>query len=230
MLTINRKQYCQHGRAASEKEWPLTTDELARITPDTIVLIHGLWTTPHSWKAWTRRYESRGYRVLAPAWPDVDLDSDDLQRDASATDPLVVTKVVDHYAGIIRELEEVPIIMGHGVGGLIAQILLDHGVGAAGVAIDPTPVTRAPMLVIAGGADQVSPPPINRTRSELHHKSTAITAYKEFPGRTHHTLDQDGWEEVADYVLRWAVENAIAQPVKAFAEPLESDTPGPVLW
>jgi pimeloyl-ACP methyl ester carboxylesterase len=194
----------------------LTTDELAWITPDTIVLIHGLWTTPRSWEAWTKRYESRGYRVLAPAWPDLDRDIDDLRRDTSAIDHLGVTEVVDHYAGIIRGLEEAPIIMGHGVGGLITQILLDHGVGAAGVAIDPAPVPRAPLLVIAGGADQVSPPSVNRTRSELQHKSTAITAYKAFPGRAHHTLDQDGWEEVADYVLRWAVENAIAQPVKEF--------------
>ena len=194
----------------------MTTDELARITPDTIVLIHGLWTTPRSWEAWTKRYESRGYRVLAPAWPDLDRDVDDLRRDTSAIDHLGATEVVDHYAGIIRELGEVPIIMGHGVGGLITQILLDHGVGAAGVAIDPAPVPRAPLLVIAGDVDQVSPPSVNRTRSELQHSSSAITAYRASPGRAHHTLDQDGWEEVADYVLRWALENAIAQPVTEF--------------
>ena len=37
--------------------------------PDTIVLIHGLWLTPRSWERWIDRYERRGYRVLAPAWP-----------------------------------------------------------------------------------------------------------------------------------------------------------------
>ena len=37
--------------------------------PDTIVLIHGLWMTPRSWEHWEQRYESRGYTVLAPAWP-----------------------------------------------------------------------------------------------------------------------------------------------------------------
>jgi alpha-beta hydrolase superfamily lysophospholipase len=38
-------------------------------TPDTIVLIHGLWMTPRSWENWAARYESRGYKVLTPAWP-----------------------------------------------------------------------------------------------------------------------------------------------------------------
>jgi pimeloyl-ACP methyl ester carboxylesterase len=37
-------------------------------TPGTIVLIHGLWMTSLSWEHWIERYESRGFRVLAPAW------------------------------------------------------------------------------------------------------------------------------------------------------------------
>ena len=37
---------------------------------DTIALIHGLWMTPRSWEKWVERYEGRGYRVLAPAYPD----------------------------------------------------------------------------------------------------------------------------------------------------------------
>jgi pimeloyl-ACP methyl ester carboxylesterase len=37
--------------------------------PDTIVLIHGLWVTPRSWEKWVERYQGRGYRVLAPAYP-----------------------------------------------------------------------------------------------------------------------------------------------------------------
>ena len=27
--------------------------------------------------------------------------------------------------------------------------------------------------------------------------------FKEFPGRSHFTIGQDGWEEVADYALDW---------------------------
>ena len=38
-------------------------------SPDTILFIHGLWMTPRSWENFASRYESRGYKVLAPGWP-----------------------------------------------------------------------------------------------------------------------------------------------------------------
>ena len=37
-----------------------------------------------------------------------------------------------------------------------------------------------------------------------YRKSTAVTEYKEFPGRTHFIIAQPGWQEVADYALAWA--------------------------
>jgi pimeloyl-ACP methyl ester carboxylesterase len=45
----------------------MTTDSIA--DADTVVLIHGLWMTPRSWEHWIPRYEHRGYRVIAPAYP-----------------------------------------------------------------------------------------------------------------------------------------------------------------
>jgi alpha-beta hydrolase superfamily lysophospholipase len=65
---------------------------------------------------------------------------------------------------------------------------------------------RAPLLLIAGGADHVIPPSVNKDNAKLQHKSRAITAYKEFPGRSHFTLGQPGWEEVADFALDWALQ------------------------
>jgi pimeloyl-ACP methyl ester carboxylesterase len=63
---------------------------------------------------------------------------------------------------------------------------------------------RAPLLFIAGGADHIIPPSINRSNAHHYRHSAAITAYREFPGRCHFTLGQPGWEEVADYALGWA--------------------------
>jgi hypothetical protein len=40
--------------------------------------------------------------------------------------------------------------------------------------------------------------------------SEAVPEYKEFPGRAHFTLGQEGWQEVADYALDWAVEKPAA--------------------
>ncbi len=36
-----------------------------------IVLIHGLWMSPHSWSGWIERYRAAGHPVHAPAWPGV---------------------------------------------------------------------------------------------------------------------------------------------------------------
>ena len=53
-----------------------------------------------------------------------------------------------------------------------------------------------------------------RNLSKHYGKSKAITDYKEFPGRSHFTVGEDGWEEVADYALDWAVEHT-ATPTAA---------------
>jgi pimeloyl-ACP methyl ester carboxylesterase len=263
-------------------------------TPDTIVLIHGLWVTPRSWEHWIERYEGRGYRVLAPAYPGLEVEVEALNEDPSPIEALTVPAVVEHYEGIVGELERPPIIMGHSFGGLLVQILLDHGYGAAGVAIDSVPPEgikvvpvsqirasfpvlrnpanrhravpftpeqfhfafantlsredsdkvyeryhipapggfiwggvlanftpghqdtyvdfrnedRAPLLFIAGGEDNLMPPAVNESNAKHYRHTKAVTDYKEFPGRSHYTLGQDGWEEVADYALEWAEANA----------------------
>jgi pimeloyl-ACP methyl ester carboxylesterase len=102
---------------------------------ETIVLIHGMWMTPLSWEHWVSHYTDRGHRVLAPAWPGLDKEPEELRRDPSPLRGIDITEVVDHYDKIIRGLDRPPIIIGHSFGGLFAQLLLDRGLGAAGVGI-----------------------------------------------------------------------------------------------
>src|SRR5947199_6432280 len=74
-----------------------------------------------------------------------------LRRDPSSFAALRLKEVVDHYEQIIRELETPPIIIGYGVGGLVTQILLDRGWGAAGVAIASAPargIARLPLSML----------------------------------------------------------------------------------
>ncbi|MCY1083372.1 alpha/beta hydrolase [Archangium lansingense] len=108
--------------------------------PDTIVLIHGLWVTPRSWENWVKFYEARGYKVLAPTYPGMEGEVDGLREDSSPIAELSVQKVVDHYASIIEALPSKPILIGHSFGGTVVQLLLDRGLGAAGVVIDSAPV------------------------------------------------------------------------------------------
>jgi pimeloyl-ACP methyl ester carboxylesterase len=258
-----------------------------------VVLIHGLWMSPRSWEHWVDRYRARGHEVLAPAWPGHDREVEELRADPSGMEHLGVAEVVDHLEEVVRGLDEPPIVMGHSFGGLFTQILLDRGLGAAGVAIDsaaakgvftlpaselrsafpilksplnnhravlltpqefhyaftntmseeesravyeryavpgpgrvlfqaalanfnPRAAThvdyrnddRAPLLFIAGGEDHVIPPQVDESQARKYRRSAAVTEFKEFPGRSHFIVGQEGWEEVADYALDWAMAHA----------------------
>ena len=117
----------------------------------TIVLINGLWMTALSWEQWVRNYTDKGYCVVARSWPGMEGDIQQLRRDPSSFATLGLNDVVDHYEQIIRELETPPFIIGYGFGGLVTQILLDRGWGAAGVAIAGAPVkgiARLPLSML----------------------------------------------------------------------------------
>lgn len=106
----------------------------------TILLVHGAWVTPACWDLFRVRLEGSGYTTLAPAWPGVEgLVGDKQSNPPAEFAQLTVTKLVDHFASIVRGLPEPPVLVGHSFGGLVVQRLLDLGLGASGVAIDPAP-------------------------------------------------------------------------------------------
>jgi len=107
----------------------------------TIVFIHGAWVTPACWDRMLPWFEARGYRCIAPAWPGKDRPVESIRADPSALKRLGIGEIVDHYEKTVRGLDnsEPPILVGHSFGGLFTQILLDRGLGAAGVAIDSAP-------------------------------------------------------------------------------------------
>jgi pimeloyl-ACP methyl ester carboxylesterase len=271
--------------------------------PDTVVLIHGLWMTSSSFEGWAERYRAAGLTVLNDGWPGMQGSVEDLRRDPSAIAGLSIKEIIDHYDRLIRGLPQPPIIMGHSFGGAFAQVLVDRGLGSAGVAIDsaavkgilklpwstlrtgwpilrnplnrrravpisvkqfqyrftnhlsvdaskplherycisaagrvlfegasanfkpgaPTKVDfrndrRAPLLLIAGGIDHVSPPSLNRANFKKYGKSNAVIDFKVFDGRSHFTLGQDGWEAVADYALDWAINHSATDLTTADAQ------------
>jgi len=106
----------------------------------TIVLINGLWISALGWELWVQHYADKGYHVIAADWPGREGEIEQLRRDPGNFASLGLNDVVDHYEQLIRELETPPLIIGHSLGGLVTQMLLDRGWGAAGVAIAPAPV------------------------------------------------------------------------------------------
>ncbi len=141
-----------------------------------IVLIHGLWMPPHSWSGWIERYTAAGHTVYAPAWPGVSELDEELDLSKAPAD-IRLAEVVDHYDAFVRGLSEPPILIGHSFGGLITQMLLDRGLGRAGVAIHPAAprgVYRLPLSVLRASFPVLRLPSNRRravplTRAEFHY-------------------------------------------------------------
>jgi pimeloyl-ACP methyl ester carboxylesterase len=107
--------------------------------PDTIVLVHGFWVTPRSWEHWIPHYEAKGYRVLAPGYPGFEVEVEELRANPQIILDVTVPDIIAKIEGILVDLDSKPIIIGHSAGGAFTQILLDHGYGAAGVAMNSAP-------------------------------------------------------------------------------------------
>ncbi len=69
---------------------------------------------------------------------------------------------------------------------------------------------RAPLLLVAGELDHISPPALNRKLLKLQSRAPSTTESKEYPGRTHFMAGMEGWEQIADESLDWALAHARA--------------------
>ncbi|GLX38318.1 alpha/beta hydrolase [Streptomyces roseochromogenus] len=256
--------------------------------PPPVLFIHGAWMTPDCWDPFRSFFEARGYRTHAPGWPGKEGGAEAVRRDPDVLAGLGGKRIVDHYAEAIAALPEPPVLVGHSFGGLFVQVLLDRGLGAAGVAVHSAaprgvPVTqpsavravagilarpanrsravplplprfrrdfahtlsqeqavaaheryvtpetgriffesalapltsrrrspftvdfakadRAPLLLVGGGQDRIVPASLNRANHRRYRSGTVD--YAEFAERTHWTIAQDGWEDVAAHITGW---------------------------
>ena len=98
----------------------------------TIVLIHGMFMSPLCWENWIPYYESKGYKVIAPAWPGRDRSNDELRKahPDSQLAKLKLGDIVERMESVIKGLDEKPAIIGHSMGGLVVQLLLQRDVAA----------------------------------------------------------------------------------------------------
>jgi alpha-beta hydrolase superfamily lysophospholipase len=107
---------------------------------DTIIFVHGAWVTPLCWRYFVPHFADRGYHTSTPAWPFKDRAVGD---QLACPDPRLakvgIPEIVERYQSIIQSQPKPPILIGHSFGGLIVQLLLDRGFGAAGIAISSVP-------------------------------------------------------------------------------------------
>lgn len=113
------------------------------INSKTVVFITGAFVTHNGWNEWKRYFEAQGYTTYNPSWPGKEGEVAELRAKHPANNTKLATltlrEVVDHYAAFVQSLPEKPILIGHSMGGLITQILINRGLGSAGVGIYPFP-------------------------------------------------------------------------------------------
>jgi pimeloyl-ACP methyl ester carboxylesterase len=177
-------------------------------TPDTIVLIHGLWMTPLAWEHWVERYEARGFKVLTPAYPGIEQGVEGvkaLREDPSPLENQGVREVMDRMTEVVDGLDSPPIIMGHSFGGTFAQLLVGAGYGAAGVSIDGAPTKGVKALPLSE---------IHSTWSVLHN-----------PANLHRAVP------ITEEQFHYAFTNTLDPgPAKAAYERYAVPTPGRILF
>ncbi|MFJ2241365.1 alpha/beta hydrolase [Streptomyces sp. NPDC087859] len=105
-----------------------------------VVFIHGAWLHALSWESWAERFASRGYASFTPGWPGEPLTVAETRKSAERLADVGLDLLTDHYAKIVGSFDIAPVIIGHSIGGLIAQHLIGANIGGAAVAIAPVPV------------------------------------------------------------------------------------------
>ncbi len=269
---------CSHPLTARSGPAPTPSEPVK-----SVMFIHGMFMTPLCWNEWQRFFAEHGYTTSAPPWPLHD-SPPATQRAAhpdAALGKLTLDEVVQYYAGLLEKMDPKPILIGHSMGGLIVQLLLERGLGSAGIAIDSAPpkglislkwsflkgnwavispsankdeaflpsleqfhyafgnslsdaevktvyaqlvvpesrrvgnaptsdsakidyaAKRPPLLLIAGENDNLIPASLNWDNFSAYKNTPALTEFHSFEGRTHFTLGQAGWQEVADTSLAW---------------------------
>jgi len=126
-----------------------------------VMFIHGAWLSARSWDNYADFFGKRGFAVSAPEWPRKHGDVEEIRETAEESAGLGVQEIVDHYAALIGELDQPPVLIGHSYGGLFVELLLDRGLGRAGVAISPAPakgILALPFSTLKAGAPALAHP------------------------------------------------------------------------
>ncbi|MHA8110830.1 alpha/beta hydrolase [Lactobacillaceae bacterium Melli_B4] len=107
---------------------------------ENIFFIHGFMNNGQIWNDWKTYFTEQGFNCYNYSWPYLAGDIHELQQHP---DPslayLTFAQVVDYYSDKINVLDTPPILVGHSLGGVIAQKLLELGYGKAAVCINSGP-------------------------------------------------------------------------------------------
>lgn len=101
-----------------------------------IVLIHGTWCNGSVWGQFATDLENLGFRVHTPSLRYHDLPYD---QGAAKVGTVNLTDYVDDMVALIEAMVEPPILLGHSLGGLIAQLAAARTEVAGMILMGPAP-------------------------------------------------------------------------------------------
>lgn len=110
----------------------------------TILCIHGMWGGGYMWDRWRAVFEKAGHTVETPTLPLHEVDPDAPPPEGLGRQSLL--DYADYLEGEIGKLREAPVLVGHSMGGLLAQILTARGLAKAAVFVCPAPWAGWPAM------------------------------------------------------------------------------------
>ncbi len=102
---------------------------------ETVFMIHGMWGGGWYWQNYKNYLEARGYRCVSTT-----LRHHDVSPDATPHGDLGTTSIKDYVDDLEKEIRQLgvkPIILGHSMGGLLAQLLAERDLAKALVLLAP---------------------------------------------------------------------------------------------
>ena len=103
---------------------------------NTIIFIHGMFQNKKSWDKWVAYFSAKGYNCVAESWPLHEGEPSELRKyPPQNLGDLRLEEVIDACYQLVRSTDPKAILIGHSVGGLIVQSLINRGLGNKGVCI-----------------------------------------------------------------------------------------------
>ena len=102
-----------------------------------LFMVHGMWGGGWYWENYINYFQELGYRYVAPT-----LRYHDALIDHIPDPSLGTTSLLDYAGDLeyeIKQLLSTPVIIGHSMGGLLAQILVSRGLARAAVLLTTAP-------------------------------------------------------------------------------------------
>jgi non-heme chloroperoxidase len=100
-----------------------------------IVMIHGMWSGSWVWDNYKTFFEDKGYLCVTPTLRYHESPPNEVPDHRLGKVSLL--DYVDDLEKLIRRFDSLPILMGHSLGGLLAQILASRGLAKAVILLSP---------------------------------------------------------------------------------------------